>query len=351
MVYAYGLGVDYQDGLYTVYTQLIDLGTPSKPEEGGKSGSPQSQIVWATGKNIDEASFNIYKKTHRRIFWGHISYILLTEEALKKGGQQQIIDILDRYSETRYHIWFYATKEPVKEILQASKFPSKLSTPKISFEQSSFIKPITMREVILAIDEPGHEAPLPSVSTEHSQVTEGEAQIVGVRFNGVTIITANYFKGFLSEREIVGYRWMTKETQRGQLSIMKDGKTVASMVILNVKPKIIPRIQSKGKTRFEIEVKVSARVSTLYERVTSSFLIKEISKLIEKEVMETYLTSLNKHADIYQLSETLYREKVNEWKKISHNGKVPLDEHSIQSINVKVEIQNSNQLHLRPTLE
>ncbi|MDC0765080.1 Ger(x)C family spore germination protein [Brevibacillus sp. AG] len=351
MVYANGMGADYKDDRYIVYIQLIDLGTSAKPEKGGKSTEPAAEIVWGTGKDIDEAIFTIYTTAKRRIYWGHLSYMVLTETALNKGSLQQMIDITDRYYETRYHLKIYATKVPLEKLFQLATYPSRLSDPESAYEQSSLIKPVTMREVILAIDEAEQEAVLPMVSTENNHMEQDQVKTGGIKVNEIAFVTAHHFKGFLSEKESVGYRWMRKETNRAVIPVDKDKKAAVSIVIKELKQTITPRLSNAGNARFEIEIQASATVSALYQPVTISYLNRELSKLIKKEVKLTYLAALKRGVDIYRLSETLYRKDIKAWRKIARDGKIPLHEDSISSLIVIVELKSSNQLKMTPSIE
>jgi hypothetical protein len=67
--------------------------------------------------------------------------------------------------------------------------------------------------------------------------------------------------------------------------------------------------------------------------------------------MKTYLEGLAIDSDIYRLSEVLYRKNVHIWKKVEHNGKIPLTKESIRKISVSVNIVNGSKQRQEPTLE
>ncbi|MDQ0417245.1 Ger(x)C family germination protein [Croceifilum oryzae] len=349
MVYANGLGVDFKDGVYTVYSQLFDLGTSGKSDQARPS-SPHGEIIWGEGRDVDEAVFNVYKSSDRKIFWGHLSFVIMTESAIKHGGQQELVDMLDRFVEIRYHLWFYVSHAPIRDLLVASNYPSSLDNPKTIFEQGSFVKPVTMREVIIKLDEPGHEAIIPTVSITPNRIEEKEEVTSGIRLHGVTIITNHGYKGFLTEDEGVGLRWLTNKTKRGQISIHKDGKPAASIIVQKLDTDIVPSVKG-NQVQFDIKIKGTAVVSALYQKVDLDFLNKEIANKVEEEVMLTYKESMKFDTDIYRLSEKLYRSDVKSWKKIAQNGKLPLTKDSIHSMEAKIDLHYTNQLHLIPSLE
>ncbi|WP_283778292.1 Ger(x)C family spore germination C-terminal domain-containing protein, partial [Lysinibacillus sp. D3C2_S12] len=71
-------------------------------------------------------------------------------------------------------------------------------------------------------------------------------------------------------------------------------------------------------------------------KITRAEVRKNIAQQIEKEVKETYQEGLKLDADVYRLSEYLYRSNVKVWTKIEHNGKIPLTDNSIGKIDVHV---------------
>ena len=102
-----------------------------------------------------------------------------------------------------------------------------------------------------------------------------------------------------------------------------------------MKPTVKP-IPSNDSIQFDIDVELTVRAN----EVTSPELAKKIKDKIEKQVKEeinkTYTAALKNQVDIYRLSEVAYRKKMQAWKKVEKDGKVPLTESSIRSLNVEV---------------
>src|SRR5690606_18288007 len=108
----------------------------------------QSEVGHAKGNTVDEAIFNLYHTVDQRVYWGHLTYMILSEELLNNGKLDSVIDTFIRYRETRYQIWVYATSEPIEELLLVTPVNnkaislSKLADPRNSYKQESYIKPI-----------------------------------------------------------------------------------------------------------------------------------------------------------------------------------------------------------------
>ena len=89
------------------------------------------------------------------MFWGHLSYVILSDAAVKKGAVKDIADFIDRFRETRYRIYFFVTKDPIKDVMMVTPLDnitlafSKLSDPRDNYKQSSFVEPINLRELII----------------------------------------------------------------------------------------------------------------------------------------------------------------------------------------------------------
>ncbi|WP_312475063.1 Ger(x)C family spore germination protein [Neobacillus sp.] len=356
MVYAQGMGVDYKDGHYTVYLQIINLRLMAKSESSG-AGGPQVnvEVGHASAKTLDKAIFNLYKSSQRRIFWGHLSYVVFTENALKQVGVKATIDFLDRYRETRYRIWIYATKEPLSKvfvttpILDMSPALSRLSDPQASFHQSSFIRPIDMRELLIAIDEPGHEVVMPSISLSKNTWETDKGGHDAIKIDGIAVTTSVALKGEITNHDAIGFRWMSKDFVRDVLEVKSKEGPKVNLVIEKLKVRILP-VEKNSNIHFNVQIKAKAVIYVLVEKVKLARLATETEKEIKKEVMETYSKGLNIDADVYRLSEVLYRKNVKAWKQAEHNGKIPLSKDSIK-LDIKVKLVNGAKQREEPTLD
>lgn len=358
MVYALGMGLDYQDGKYVTYLQIMNLGELGRTETGSDSAPEQAHadIGRAAGESINDAIFNLYHSTDRRIFWGHLSYVVLTEAAIEANGLKNTIDFLDRYRETRYRVWIYTTREPLSRILKtapllnSSVALSKLSDPKPNFRQSSFIQPIDLRRLLIHLDEPGYEAVIPTVTVTDNWETMLEKRETEA-LEGVTIVSRDKLKGYIHKDHIVGLRWLADKTNRDNITIKKNGKVAASFVLEDIKPKITPVVQRDQTVKFRIDIKLNSRLNIMEQDVKREFIKKALQEKVAAEVKETYVTALEKNADIYRFSEVLYRKDYQTWKRVAKNGRIPLSEDSIAQINVKVKAKDIGKQHLSPTLK
>ncbi|ATP41601.1 spore gernimation protein GerC [Solibacillus sp. R5-41] len=343
MYYLHGIAFDFVDGQYEIYAQIIDFTNIAKSEQPSNSDAIQIEVGIARGRTFNEAFFNLYKTMDERLFFGHLTYVIFSENVAKENKVRNIINTLIKYRELRYNAWVYVTKTPLEELMLTSPILnkaitlSKLSDPLNSYSQSSLIEPMNIREVLLYLDEPSHEAIIPYVEDSKNWVTKKERDTV-YSVTGVGIISEKEgLLGFLLEQDVKGMQFMTSDTRRSELTFQMEGfgDPAVTVVIENVDPKIRAVI-SENPIQFDIDVKLIVQITETIDKAQTKKLIEKIEKTVKEEIKRTYEEGIKIQADVYRLSETVYRNHIREWKNIEQDGKVPLTENSIRNLNVEV---------------
>ncbi|MED3689052.1 Ger(x)C family spore germination protein [Peribacillus butanolivorans] len=357
LVYANGLGIDYKDGKVIVYLQIINVKGLAKSESSGDPSTlSQADVGRATGNSLDEAIFNLYHTSDRRIYWGHLSFVIFSEEALKAGGLKYATDFLDRYRETRYRIFFFMTKDSIKDALLISPIEnismafSKLSDPDGNYNQSSFIPPINLRELIIELDEPAHQVAIPLLKITEQWTGQNDKK-KDLLIERVVIISENKIKTILPRNVMNGGRWINKHFVRDSLTLFPETKNDAFVVIYDKKIKIIPAVEKNGKVHFDIKMKLKASVEMMIKDISRKQYEKEIKRAIKKEINNTYQYTQKRDIDLFRLTETLYRKDNKAWKKIEIKGGIPLEEDTLRSIQIDVEIQDTGKHRLTPIFD
>lgn len=342
LLYAHAIGIDYEDNQYKVDLQIINLTSVAKSENPISPEESQAEVGSANGKTMEEAIVNLYKSLDAKLFWGHLSYIIFSEEALKEKRVNEVIDSFIRYYETRYRIWVYSTKDDMKEILLTvpiNNLPitiSKLDDPLNSYSQYSFIRPINIRELIIGLNEPNHEIVIPFVTaTENWRNTMGKSTKPAII--GGSLISSTSYKETLLGSKIAGLQWMNSESKEGEVSfLLKENKeeSRASVFIQDINVKVTPILKQNDVT-FDVTISVKALGNIIPSGTKITELEKGVKDTIKKEVKKTYMEALKHDVDIYRLSEYVYRYHNKDWKRLQENGKVKLDEDSL-SLDVKI---------------
>ena len=352
LVYIDAIGVDYKDHHFIVYVQLISFTGLAKVETGGAQEKTSVAVGKFTGETFNIATDELYTSIQRMVSWGHVKSIVFTKRALKKVVLEDVLDILDRYNEIRPTLWVYATDEPLKKIFEATPllhttpFYSLLSNPEELFQQSSFIRPIRLNRFVADMDEDSKTARLPYLNIASRSWAENEKEKPMLNVKGICFVDHYELQQCIDRSKLLGIRWFEKDISRTPIYVKKGNKVVASIVILKPKPKI--SYQIKGNTPvFNIKVSGKGSVVELREKLTEKQLIRLAQKTVEEEIRSLYKLGLKYDMDILNLSEAMYRQKPEDWKKFSENGKIPLTDENLKKIKVKISIDTSGKEKFR----
>ena len=55
--------------------------------------------------------------------------------------------------------------------------------------------------------------------------------------------------------------------------------------------------------------------------------------------------------DVFKLSQTLYRKDNKTWKKIQKNGRIPLEEDTIKSISIHIQLKSTGRNNINPIFQ
>ncbi|WP_342532519.1 Ger(x)C family spore germination protein [Lysinibacillus sp. FSL K6-0057] len=357
MYYVNAVGVDFEDNQYKVYLQIINFADVAKSEQPSGDVAP-AEVGYAEGKTVEEAIYKLYRSSDQEIFWGHMRYLLFSERAMENERSIPVIDTFIRFRETRYHIWVYSTKDPIKDvllvtpILKNSLTSSKLSNPINTTKQESFIEPQSLRNLIIGLNEPSHEVSIPYVTIMKDWET-AEEQVEETTFAGVGILTKDGFKGFIKNAAARGNQWMHNNTNRGEITFKLEGRERDYLTVdldkLNVEVK--PVVKNKNHVTFDISIHLQATLNGFKGKINADEIRGNIIKQVKKEIMETYEEGLKLDVDIYRFSEYLYRSNVKAWKKLEKEGKIPLTKDSIGEITIQVTKINPGRKTYEETIE
>lgn len=335
MYYIHGVGVDYVDGHYEIYTQIIDFANVAKTEQPNPDVK-QMEIGRAKGKTINEAFLNLYHSLDMRLFWGHLSFVLFSEEALADGRGNSVLNSFSRYRETRYQIWVHATGEKLEDILLATPVLnksitlSKLANPLNSYDQQSEIAPRNFRQTILQLQEPNYLVAIPYITIGKQWQNDEKKQMV-VEMKHVAFLTKDGLKKVAKTEEVNGLQWLNPETKRAEVSFLVRGEAVTA-IIEHLSVKIEPVQQ-----RFHVTVSVHAIISAFNTELTEKEAKDQIKKSIEDQIRKTYEYGLGHELDVFRLSHVLYQKDFQLFRQIEKDGQIPLANDSLASIKIVVE--------------
>lgn len=353
MAYVTTLGIDYEDGKFKSYAQILNFSNVAKADNVEIGKSVPVWVGSGEGRTLTEALTTMYSTSQLRVFWGHLKSVILTEKMMNHG-MVEIYEMLNRYREIRYNILLYGTKEPLKDILtqksilNLSPLETIMDSPQQTYSQRSFILPVYAFKIIAQMDEPSGLAMIPSLELKSGIWFEDKNERPMFQINGAYFFQNKEYRGHLTEDDLKGTRWTQRQLQRSPINIpdANAGSPVASLIM--VKPHLyIKPVIDNGQVRYVIRVSINAYIDELLKNNTSDTLEKMAGDVVKNEILMSYNKGLKQKADVFMLEEKLYRKYPKKWRELNRLKPFTLDEQSIKSIDVRVKIDSSGKYKQR----
>ncbi|MFG6119796.1 Ger(x)C family spore germination protein [Thalassobacillus sp. B23F22_16] len=356
IVFVSGLGIDYQDGEFLVYARILPFQNVGKQEGSGAQGA-QDFPLWGavgTGSSFDSATDDLYYTTQEPISWAHIGEVVFTTRALeKKAIIDEVVDVLNRYSETRSAPWLYVTDEELPTLAQArpilgtSPWYSRVNDPFPVFGQFSTVKPKAIRDYLINRYEPGKVFIIPMIQLNTSKWTKDNQPHPIHEFGGAAFIDHGEYRGSMNAEEAKGLRWMEPESERIPLYLYKDEKDYASIVFTDPKVEVKPRVE-RGEVKASITVEVAGEIIENPFDEKDDTLKEMAEKKIEEQIRSTYQKGVEFQVDVYQIGYHLYQEEPQAFKKlIGMEESAWLKENTLSDVQVKVDIVSSGRIRTK----
>lgn len=343
--FATAIGVDYRDGEYFVYIQMLGLSSVAK-REGGEKAPPEVYISETSGATFIDVFFKAYHTAQERFLWAHVTAIVLSEAALEKG-LGSVFDGLTRYYEFRPTPWIFGTRDSMIDILSTGGFFNQnslktlLHSPESSYEQSSTIKPVKLNQFAREFFDPGRTTYIPSLTVDDTQWKKNKKTEAKLAIDGAFFLNNQKSKGYFPYEKLKGIRWLTPETVRASLLLPNKKEPEFLTVIEDQMVKIHPEKQD-GNFRFTLLYLANGTVSNRMKNNTIN--VDAIEEFVKKgiifEVRQLYQLGLEHNIDFLNLEHQLYRNYHSDWKKLKDQDTL-LREDSIKSIEAHIVLEHS----------
>lgn len=351
--YVRALGFDLKGQEFIVYAQMLDFSSIAKVE-GGKGQQAPAWIGIGRGDTLTDAFSDVYRTAQLRLFYGHVSAIVIGEKLLENRDKlKEIYEVLSRYFEIRYTPWIFGTDQPIDKLFAVTSLFSFsqnvtiMHQPQETYKQRSFIRPITMRQFNVDLREPGRTTLLPSLAISDNSMKRGEKSTGMLEVNGAYIINSkNQYLGWISYDRIKGIPWVEPETIRAPVILRSKGEIEASLFLERPKIKIKPHIEN-GKATYTMSVELTGNMTEMLKPMPESDIEKKAEEEVKREIMNVFHEGLKRKADLLQLEQALYRQNVREWKRLSTQGLAAPKADSLKDVKVIVKVNRSGKTKSR----
>jgi len=343
--YVASLGLDYREGQFLIYAQMLDFSNVAKQEGGGE----RKASIWVgtgKGRSVRQAMDAIYATSQQLVFWGHVSSIVFSESALRQGLDHHLIDALIRFREMRYTQWVYGTKEPIEQLFHVVPFfnlsplSSILNEPEGTYRQRSTLKPIRLQRFISSVREPGETVLLPTLGIDKSTWKKDKKPDPKLYMDGVFAIEQSREVVWLDRSRISGLHWMDEQAKLLQLAIGEHGRMQALLTVDRAKHKLQAKA-TPDKLVLDIEVEATGKIAELLEEVPVGFIRTQAEAKVEQEIRQTFDYAMKKGVDIYRGEHVLYRKHFPQWSKLTDHGERRISDIELGDVKVKANITQS----------
>lgn len=347
------LGVDYAEGRYIIYAQLLDFAEIAKQEGKVETGKGKIWIGKGEGKTIDEALSSLYPASEQQTLWTHVRAIVFSKALLDKHLPESINSLIQT-RDLRYTPWVFGTDKEIPDIfssislLNESTLNSELLDPEEVFKQYSFVRPIRVIELMNGVKEPAVTKILPLISWT-DEVWKGEGKPVPqVKLVAAYAIAQGQNRGLLDPTMLQGARYVAfKNVGQYPLAMTMEGGSPMTLIISHCDPHIrIGAGVDNLRVRIRVGVKAYITESGMTGKVTAATIKALAEKKIEQDIRRAFTAAKAKNIDLYNLEEKLYRYDQARWKQLRSRGKPLISLMELDQVTPVVTIVHSSSYKL-----
>jgi spore germination protein KC len=222
-----------------------------------------------TGDSAFEAVRNLTSHIPKRLFWGYLQALIVSED-IARSGMEQYLDFVFRDHEGRKNAWVFITRGPTEPVFkiepQIEKSPGKLISDLVKAEQGAQGKSrvVRVKDLQYELEDPGID-PVVSVlgvwDPEKKKILDpGEKppKKSELALAGSAVFRGDKLVGWLSEEESQALLFAKGELKGGLVVIPHpdDPRNKAGIEILKSKKKLKAKLtDDQVKVSLEINIK------------------------------------------------------------------------------------------------
>ena len=261
----------------------------------GMEETKKANILSEEARTIFEANRKMHMYSSKDIFYGHLNFILIGEEAAKEDIRKYL-DFVIRDHEARFTASVAIIKGNTAEnVLRQTNTDEFFISERLEtiFEDAgdmSVSSKVNLAELIEVLDNPYIAVYVPYMKLVDKIEKEGlDANKLDISLEGYAIFKDFKLIGFVEGKVARGINWVRNKVQSGVI-IVKDpeGKEV-TLELIDSGTKVIPKIID-NKIYTEIKVQMSANISEqegmtdLFNEKTIMYLEDKLKNAVIKEI-------------------------------------------------------------------
>jgi len=318
------------DCIITVASKNISGETQSGKSDGGageESKGKKALILSAEGKSVFDAVRNIQTHSDKTIFWGHIDYCLIGEEAARENITKYI-DFFTRDHELRIDYKIYIVRgSTVKDLIEEFNkseyyIQEKLESLGKSHKLLGTSDELKDHELIRFLDIHGGSARVPCITLTVRQGNDG--QVPDIESCGYALISEEKLVDFI-ERDISRGVNLIANKIDSSVAVVKDmdGQDV-SLEIIQSKTDVIPHFDGDMITGVTLKTKVMANIDEIQSHVDIKskqfiqYLEAQLSDVLKREMEAVIKKVVENESDCLGICDRISLKSPIKWHKIKN---------------------------------
>lgn len=314
---ASALGIDYENGIYTISAQILNL-----KKSGSEDTNTSTLLYEASGPTIAEAIRNIGLKYPNTLYLGHLELVIIGKGEIEHGINHSF-DYFIRTSETRNDaILLISTENTAKEILNPNdekeeEFPAKdiLTTIENSMKRNGKVVNKNFEEFTSNYLEPGMVQTVTSIKNEKNPNKDYKNSVL----EGIAIFNKEKYIGLLSENSAVAYNILNENFYDIDITVPYKEEYI-SVAAFDPKSSVELKIKD-NKIIANIAIRIDGHILEYEENrnLTEKKILTEVEAAINKE-LKKYVEELIKfckenNTDVIGLKNIIYKKYYKQYDK------------------------------------
>ncbi|NLY43295.1 MAG: Ger(x)C family spore germination protein [Clostridiaceae bacterium] len=303
-------------------------GEESSGDRGGGNESREGKalVLNAEGKTVFEAVRNIQTHGDKRIFWNHIKYYLISEEAARENISKYI-DFFTRDHEFRIDAKIYivkgsTTRELIEQVNKTEYFiVDKLDNLGRNMGLLSISEEMKIPALMRFIDIHHSSTRVPCIELVRRH-NDDKRQLLDIDINGYAIFKDLKLVGFI-ERDISRGVNLITDNMESSIVVVKDfsGQDV-SLEITQSNTEIIPHFIGDELVEVTIKTKVKSNLDEIHSQIDVTtedsfrYMEKQQSEILKNEMEKSLNKVLELESDCLGIGDRIRLREPVKWKKI-----------------------------------
>ncbi len=331
MVSAVGVDKDPKDPNNICITIISEKKSDGQSGKSGVGEEKSKSIILSNeAETFLEAEREFQTFSDKQMFWGHVEYYLIGEEAAR-DGVAKYIDFLSRDHEARGNSKVYIIEgATAKDFIEKSSTGEYFMPDRIKAigDNSRLVTGSQELELVEFLQWLNNKyscavAPVLYLKSKDKEKKEGEQPSMSFDLGGYAIFKDLKLTGIIDKSMTRGENFLLNRVITGNIHVKDPEGKMVGLEIMSSSAKIEPEFENGNLKRINIEVKMSTNVdevhstSSIFTKDILKFLSNEQSKVIKEEIEQviSYAKENNTDfVDIANIFETNHPVKWNKYK-------------------------------------